>query len=311
MQNWIKISVPDTAENKRLDVFLSNECSVSRATVQQWVLAGYVRKNGVQVPKSTKLVANDELTLDTQALQEDTYEPQPENILLDIAYEDDYLLVVNKPKGMVVHPGAGNKEGTLVNALLYHTNGQLSHRAQQEERPGIVHRIDKDTSGLLVVAKDNETDAFLAQQFKEHSITRVYHAMAYGHFKQANGTVDTLIGRSSKDRTKMTVNVAQGRRAITHYHVERTFRDFSYLNLQLETGRTHQIRVHMAHLKHPLAGDVVYGPRKVIKSLHGQCLHAKTLGFIHPYTKQYVCFDSELPAYFSTFIKSLEGNELK
>ena len=214
------------------------------------------------------------------------------------------MLVVNKPKGMVVHPAAGNPDGTLVNALLYHCGENLS-AINGEIRPGIVHRIDKDTSGLLVVAKDNETHLSLSQQFAEHSITRVYHTVVYGGFSQDEGFVEGMIARHPVDRKRMAVVPDKGRYAYTSYHVEARYQGFTHLSVRLKTGRTHQIRVHMASIGHPVAGDPVYGPRKVLTQLEGQCLHAKVLGFVHPATGKYIEFDSELPPYFKTFIGKL------
>ena len=205
---------------------------------------------------------------------------------------------------MVVHPAAGNPDGTLVNALLHHCRGQLSG-INGEERPGIVHRIDKDTSGLLVAAKTNEAHVGLSGQFAAHSITRVYQAVVYGGFSQDDGVVEGLIGRSPKDRKKMAVVAQNGKYAYTAYHVEQRFCGFTHISVRLKTGRTHQIRVHMASIGHPLAGDAVYGPRACIAKLQGQCLHAGTLGFLHPRTGKYLEFTSALPAYFQNFLQEL------
>ena len=219
-------------------------------------------------------------------------------------YEDEHLLVVNKPKGMVVHPAPGNPDGTLVNALLYHCAGGLSGIGGAI-RPGIVHRIDKDTSGLLVVAKDDATHQGLSGQMAVHDIHRVYHAVVYGNLKEDCGTVDAPIGRDPKDRKKMTVTLTNSKPARTHWRVLERFGNFTYIACQLETGRTHQIRVHMASIGHPLAGDPVYGPRNVIRFLNGQCLHAKELGFVHPITGEALRFDSELPPYFQGYLTRL------
>ena len=218
----------------------------------------------------------------------------------------DWLLVVNKPKGIVVHPAAGNESGTLVNALLYHCGDSLSGIGGVL-RPGIVHRIDKDTSGLLIVAKNDEAHHFLAQQIKEHSFTREYEAVVYGNVKNNKGTINAPIGRHPIKRKEMAVVAVGGRDATTHFTVLSRSSDFSYVRLKLETGRTHQIRVHMSYIGYPLAGDQVYGPKKHIKELRGQCLHARKIGFIHPKTKQYMEFTSDLPVYFKTF---LEKNHL-
>jgi 23S rRNA pseudouridine1911/1915/1917 synthase len=233
------------------------------------------------------------------------YDILPQDLNLQIVYEDDDLLVVNKPKGMVVHPAAGNFDGTLVNGLMYHCKDNLSG-INGVMSPGIVHRIDKNTSGLLIVAKNDFSHNFLAEQIKEHSFTREYEAVVYGNLKNDNGTVNAPIGRHPVKRKQMAVTNTASRHAITHYEVLERFGDFTHLKLRLETGRTHQIRVHMAYLGHPVAGDDVYGPKKVITALNGQCLHAKKIGFIHPKTKEYLEFDSSLPEYFEKFIKKLQ-----
>ena len=237
----------------------------------------------------------------------DPVEPdaQPEDIPLNIVYEDNSLLVVNKPKGMVVHPAAGNYNGTLVNGLLYHCKGSLSGIGGQL-RPGIVHRIDKNTSGLLVVAKTDTAHSFLSQQMAEHTVQRTYHAVAYGRFREQEGFVEGNIGRHPQDRKKMAVVSTGGKYAYTGWKVLEQFQGFAYLQLQLKTGRTHQIRVHMASIGHPLAGDDVYGPKAVIQKLQGQCLHAKTLGFVHPESRQWMQFDSPLPEYFEQFLQTLK-----
>ena len=226
---------------------------------------------------------------------------------LDIVYEDEHLLVVNKPKGMVVHPAPGNPDGTLVNALLWHCKGSLSGIGG-EIRPGIVHRIDKDTSGLLVVAKDDATHIGLSQQMAVHSVERAYRTIVYGGFAQDEGFVESNLGRSKTDRKKMAVYPASEphtKYAYTGYQVLERLNNFTMLECRLKTGRTHQIRVHMASIQHPVAGDPVYGPHNCITSLHGQCLHAKTLGFVHPITGEHLRFDSELPEYFTRFLATL------
>ena len=226
----------------------------------------------------------------------------PENIPLDIVYEDEDLLVVNKPKGMVVHPAPGHYSGTLVNALMYHCGDSLSG-INGVIRPGIVHRIDRDTSGLLIVAKNDTAHNVLAEQIKEHSFTREYMAVVQGVIKE-NGTVDAPIGRHRTDRKKMCVTYENSREAVTHYYIQQTYRNNTLIRLRLETGRTHQIRVHMAYIGHPVAGDEVYGNGSP-KWLCGQCLHAKKIGFVHP-NGQYMEFDSELPEYFLKLLKNLE-----
>ena len=288
---------------QRLDRWLAGQAGApSRSALQGLMEAGYVRRNGAPANKKDKLAAGDRITLTLPDPQ--PIEAQPQNIPLDIVYEDDHLLVVNKPKGMVVHPAPGNPDGTLVNALLYHCRGQLSG-VGGVIRPGIVHRIDKDTSGLLVVAKDDLTHQGLSEQMAVHAIHRVYHAVVYGNIRQDAGTIEAPIGRDPRDRKRMAVTPGQGKRACTHWQVLERFGRFTLLACRLETGRTHQIRVHMAHIGHPLAGDPVYGPRSVIRELQGQCLHAKELGFRHPVTGQELRFDSPLPAYFTTFLERL------
>ena len=288
---------------QRLDRWLAGQAGApSRSALQGLVEAGFVRRNGAPANKKDKLAAGDRITLTLPDPQ--PIEAQPQNIPLDIVYEDDHLLVVNKPKGMVVHPASGNPDGTLVNALLYHCRGQLSG-VGGAIRPGIVHRIDKDTSGLLVVAKDDLTHQGLSEQMAVHAIHRVYHAVVYGNIRQDTGTIEAPIGRDPRDRKRMAVTPGQGKRACTHWQVLERFGRFTLLACRLETGRTHQIRVHMAHIGHPLAGDPVYGPRSVIRELQGQCLHAKELGFRHPVTGQEMRFDSPLPAYFTTFLERL------
>ena len=288
---------------QRLDRWLAGQAGApSRSALQGLMEAGFMRRNGATANKKDKLAAGDRITLTLPDPQ--PIEAQPQDIPLDIVYEDDHLLVVNKPKGMVVHPAPGNPDGTLVNALLYHCRGRLSG-VGGAIRPGIVHRIDKDTSGLLVVAKDDLTHQGLSEQMAVHAIHRVYHAVVYGNIRQDTGTIEAPIGRDPRDRKRMAVTPGQGKRACTHWQVLERFGRFTLLACRLETGRTHQIRVHMAHIGHPLAGDPVYGPRSVIRELQGQCLHAKELGFRHPVTGQEMRFDSPLPAYFTTFLERL------
>ena len=233
---------------------------------------------------------------------------EPENIPLDILYEDDDLLVVNKPKGMVVHPAAGHSSGTLVNAVLYHCRGNLSG-INGVLRPGIVHRIDMDTTGALVICKSDFAHQSLAEQLSVHSITRKYRAIVHGNLKEDEGTVRGAIGRHPTDRKKMAINERNGKPAVTHYRVLERFGNYTYIECQLETGRTHQIRVHMASIGHPLLGDAVYGPKKCpVKNLQGQTLHAMVLGFIHPRTGAYMEFEAPLPEYFSTLLLQFRKN---
>lgn len=280
--------------------------ALSRSAVQALIQDGRVLCNGAPVQKSTKLSVQSVLTVEIPPAR--PLEVVAQNIPLDIVYEDSDLLVVNKPKGMVVHPAAGNEDGTLVNALLYHCGDSLSG-INGVIRPGIVHRIDKDTSGLLIVAKNDAAHRSLAEQIKAHSFTREYRAVVYGRIK-ADGTVDAPIARHPQERKRMAVvRSPAAREAVTHYFVVRHFTGFTQLRLRLETGRTHQIRVHMAYIGHPVAGDPVYGPKKVITSLGGQCLHAGLIGFVHPRTGQYMEFEAPLPPYFTDFLKTLRPEE--
>lgn len=277
----------------------------TRSGVQKLMLAGAVLCGGRPLSKNDRVAEGQtiEVRLPDPAPME---QAEPENIPLDIVYEDDDLLVVNKPKGMVVHPAPGNRDKTLVNALLYHCGDSLSG-INGVIRPGIVHRIDKDTSGLLIVAKNDFAHQSLAAQIKEHSFTREYEAVVYGHLREQSGTVDAPIGRHPTDRKKMTVTQKNSRCAVTHYQVLEELPGFSYVRLRLETGRTHQIRVHMAYLGHPVAGDPVYGPKKVIPSLNGQCLHARVIGFRHPRDGRYIELTSPLPPYFTDFLARLRS----
>lgn len=284
----------------RVDRFLQARLpDHSRSAIQKWMEDGCVLVNGKSVAKNYKLSGVCEILVRIPEPQE--LQVRAENIPLDIVYEDDDLLVVNKPKGMVVHPAPGNSDGTLVNALLYHCKGSLSG-INGVIRPGIVHRIDKDTSGLLMVAKNDRAHLGLAEQIKEHSFDRVYETVVYGQFKEDSGTVNAPIGRHPVDRKRMAVIASHSREAITHFQVLERLNGFTHLRVQLETGRTHQIRAHMAYIGHPVAGDPLYGPRKVISELHGQCLHAREIGFTHPVTGERMHFSSSLPDYFVRFL---------
>jgi len=298
--------VEQEAAGQRLDRFLAEEdTGLSRSALQNLVKADLVLCNGKQAVKSQKLKPGDTILL--QIPDATPIEAVAQNIPLDVYYEDAHLLVVNKPKGMVVHPAPGNPDGTLVNALLYHCGDSLSGVGGQI-RPGIVHRIDKDTSGLLVVAKDDATHVGLSQQMAAHSVNRVYSAVCYGGFSAEEGFVEGYLGRSPADRKKMAVvpqNTSGCKYAYTGYRVVERLGQFTQISCKLKTGRTHQIRVHMASIGHPLAGDAVYGPRDVIRSLQGQCLHAGTLGFVHPATGETLTFQAPLPEYFTTFLDTL------
>lgn len=291
---------------KRLDKWLSEQMEdMTRSAAQGLIEGGFVTCGGKKLPKSASLLPGDRVEVVLPELKQP--EIKGENIPLDVVYEDSDLLVVNKPKGMVVHPAPGNPDGTLVNALLFHCGASLSG-INGVARPGIVHRIDKDTSGLLIVAKNDFSHVHLAEQIKAHSFTREYNAVVYGTVKEERGTVDLPIGRHPVERKRMAVlpDSSTARNAVTHFEVVRRYRGFTWLRLRLETGRTHQIRVHMAQLGHPVAGDPVYGPKKVITSLRGQCLHAGRLGFVHPRTGQWLEFTSPLPAYFTEFLSHLQ-----
>lgn len=288
----------------RLDKLIADKLpDISRTTAANIAESGGVLVNGKAAGKKYKASVGDEIAVTVPEPVE--LKAEAEDIPLDILYEDSDLLVVNKPKGMVVHPAPGNYTGTLVNALLFHCKDSLSG-INGVLRPGIVHRIDKDTSGLLIVAKSDRAHVGLAQQIKEHSFEREYEAVVYGRMREQSGTVSAPIGRSQADRKKMCVTDHCSKPAVTHWRVISENSGFSHLALKLETGRTHQIRVHMAYLGHPVAGDAVYGPQKVIKELMGQCLHAKKIGFIHPVTGEHLSFDSQLPEYFRRFLSKNE-----
>lgn len=295
-----------TVENRRerIDKFLTGELSqLSRSHIQKLIKEGNVFVNGQPVKANYKTMDKDEICVRIPDLKEPDI--LPEEIPLDILYEDQDVLVVNKPKGMVVHPCPGHYSGTLVNALLYHCKDSLSG-INGVQRPGIVHRIDMDTTGSLLVCKNDCAHQILAEQLKEHSIHRVYHAIVHGVLKEDEGTIEGPIGRHPIDRKKMSINHKNGKNAVTHYKVLQRFANFTYVQCSLETGRTHQIRVHMASLYHPLLGDAVYGPVKCpVKGLQGQTLHAKILGFIHPTTGKYMEFDAPLPEYFKNLLSKL------
>lgn len=300
----VLIEVPENFEGERIDKFLSVLLEdSSRNAIQKLIENGKVLVNGAIVNKKYKVSTDDEIKMLPSELK--PLDAEPENIPLDIVYEDKHLLVVNKPRGMVVHPAPGNYSGTLVNALLYHCKDSLSG-INGILRPGIVHRIDKDTSGLLIVAKTDKAHIGLAEQIKEHSFTREYNAVIVGHLKDRQGTINAPIGRNPKDRKKMCVTTTNSKNAVTHYNTIEDYEGYSHISLKLETGRTHQIRVHMAHLGHAVAGDYVYGNDKKSAYLNGQCLHAIKIGFVHPITQEYLEFTSDLPDYFTEFLNKLK-----
>ncbi len=300
MMNEILLAASDADEGKRLDKFISDNTEASRSLAQHSIEQGRIKVNGERVLKSCKLHKGDKISFIPAEPQ--PLEITPQNIPLDIRYEDDDLLVVNKPKGMVVHPAPGYNCGTLVNALLAYCGDSLSG-INGVLRPGIVHRIDKDTSGLLIVAKNDFAHRGLAEQIKEHSFTRKYQAVVCGNIKNDSFTIDLPIGRHPKDRKKMVVTDKNSKSAVTHVKVLGRYNGFTHVELALETGRTHQIRVHMAHIGHPVAGDTVYGPSKnAIKSLCGQCLHAYYISFKHPRDGRTITVETELPEYFKNFL---------
>ncbi len=290
----------------RIDKIVSQKCeNLTRSYVQKLMQSGEILVNGKPVSKNAKVSAGDNVAvLSSEPVKPDIV---AEDIPLDIMYEDNCMLVVNKPKGMVVHPAAGNYEGTLVNALMHHCGDSLSG-INGVARPGIVHRIDKNTSGLLIVAKNDLAHLSLAEQIKAHSFDREYQAVVYGHLKEPTGTICAPIGRNPNNRLQMCVTDKNSKNAVTHYEVIEEYRDFTHVKLVLETGRTHQIRVHMKYIGHPVAGDDVYGPKKVIKELSGQCLHAAVIGFTHPVNGERIKITSRLPEYFTEFLGKLSKN---
>lgn len=296
-----------TAEDRageRIDKFLSDQPDgYSRSFLQKLIKENNIKVNGKSIKASYRLIPGDRVEVILP--EPETPDIAAENIPLDILYEDEHIIVINKPKQMVVHPAPGHYSGTLVNALLYHCHGQLSG-INGVLRPGIVHRIDMDTTGSLVACKNDLAHQALSEQLKNHSIHRIYEAIACGNFKKDSGMVDAPIGRHPADRKKMSIHAKNGREAVTHYRVLEHFNGYAHIQCRLETGRTHQIRVHMASIGHPLLGDEVYGTKKCpFPGLQGQTLHAKTLGFIHPASKEYMEFHAPLPEYFVELLDKL------
>ena len=287
----------------RLDAFLSADGALTRSQAARLIAEGRVRVNGKPAAKSARLSGGETVTVDVPQLRETALPPQ--DIPLDVVYEDDDVIVVNKPTGLVVHPAPGHPDGTLVNALLHHCGDSLSGIGG-EKRPGIVHRIDRDTSGLIIAAKNDAAHLALSAQLKDHSLSRTYECLVTGNMKQDSGTVDAPIGRSSADRKKMAV-VSTGRRAVTHWEVIARYPGVTHLRCRLETGRTHQIRVHMAYIGHPILGDTVYGAKKPVPGLTGQCLHATGLRFIHPRTGEPVELHCPLPPEFTAMLQKLQS----
>ena len=297
--------VTEETAGDRIDKFLAEQYeNLSRSFLQKLLKSGEVMVGGRPVKASYKVAEGDLISFEVP----EAVEPEivPEDIPLDILYEDHDVILVNKPKGMVVHPAAGHYTGTLVNALMFHCKEDLSG-INGVLRPGIVHRIDMDTTGVIIACKNDLAHNSIAAQLKEHSITRRYQAIVHGALKDDEGVIDEPIGRSPKDRKKMAVNYNNGKSAVTHYEVLTRFKDFTHIECRLETGRTHQIRVHMASIGHPLLGDAVYGPAKCPYKLQGQTLHAGILGFVHPRTGEYMEFSALLPEYFEELLRKLPG----
>lgn len=296
--------IEEDGQGERIDSFIAaNLEGPSRSFIQKLIEQGKVTLNGAMVTsKKEKLKAGDQVEIAVPPPEQ--LEILAEDIPLDIVYEDDDVLVVNKPKGMVVHPAVGNYSGTLVNAIMFHCGNRLSS-INGVIRPGIVHRIDKDTSGLLMIAKNDKAHESLSAQLADHSITRTYVALVYNNFTKDEGTVDEPIGRDPKNRLRQAVTYTNSKRAVTHYKVLERYGEYTLVQCNLETGRTHQIRVHMAFIKHPLVGDMVYGPKKSKFKIEGQMLHAKTLGFVHPTTGEYMEFNSPIPEYFNDILTKL------
>lgn len=299
----LNFNITEENNNIRIDRYLAEQCpDLSRSYIQKLVKDGAVFVNNRQVKTNYKVQPQDQVILTIPDMQ--VPDILPENIPLDILYEDQWLLVVNKPKDMVVHPSAGHMEGTLVNAVMAHCGEHLSG-INGVLRPGIVHRIDKDTTGALLICKDDTVHRDLAEQLKVHSIKRRYRAIVQGNLREDQGTVDAPVGRHPTDRKKMAVNYKNGKEAVTHYQVLERFGNATYIECRLETGRTHQIRVHMASLGHPLLGDTIYGSSKNPYHLQGQALHAMILGFVHPITREYLEFQAPLPEYFIKLLDKL------
>lgn len=304
MNSWI---IEAEWDNIRIDRFLSEQLeNVSRSYIQKLIKDGCVTADGRPVKANYKLKLG--VTIEIDIPEPVSLDVEPQDIPLDIVYEDADVLLVNKPKDMVVHPSAGHMDGTLVNALLYHCKDSLSS-INGVMRPGIVHRIDKDTTGVLIICKNDIAHNCIADQLKVHSITRKYRAIVYNNLKDDQGTIDAPIGRNPIDRKKMAINHKNGKSAVTHFKVLERFGRFTYVECELETGRTHQIRVHMSSIGHPLLGDEVYGSAKQPYKTCGQVLHAKVFGFIHPTTNEYMEFETPLPEYFEDLLKKFRNGQ--
>ncbi|MGN0374393.1 MAG: RluA family pseudouridine synthase [Butyrivibrio sp.] len=303
-EDIIELEIEEQNTGKRIDKFLSDMLSsYSRSYIQKLINENMVLVDNKNIKSNYRLNSGDNLTIMIPLPKE--LEILPENIPLDILYEDNDVILVNKPKGMVVHPASGHYSGTLVNALMYHCKDNLSG-INGVLRPGIVHRIDMDTTGVIIACKNDAAHLSLSRQLKEHSITRYYYAICHNPFSESSGTVDAPIGRHPVDRKKMSINYKNGKEAVTHYEVLENFSKYSYIRCRLETGRTHQIRVHMASIGHPLLGDNLYSSAKAPFKLQGQTLHAAVLGFVHPKTGEYMEFTADLPEYFQNLLKKLK-----
>ncbi len=302
------VRIEADATGIRIDVFLAEKLDgVSRSGIQKLIETGCVTLDGACVKKNHKTTAGE--VFDVVIADPVEVDIAAQDIPLDVVYEDGDVIVVNKPRGMVVHPAPGHPDGTLVNALMHHCGDSLSG-INGKIRPGIVHRIDKDTSGLVIAAKNDAAHASLASQLKDHTLSRVYEAVVCGRLREDSGTINAPIGRHPTDRKRQTVTESSSREAITHYEVLGRYNGYTHIRCRLETGRTHQIRVHMAHIGHPILGDLVYGRKKPEKGLSGQCLHARTLRFVHPSTGESMEVTSDLPDYFKEVLSRL-GSELK
>ena len=298
------ITLRTDRDGERADAFLARSVQdLTRSAAQKLLEQGMVKRSGVPLKKNDRLSSGEELELTLP--DPEPLDVVPQNIPLDVVYEDEDVIVVNKPVGLVVHPAPGHPDGTLVNALLYHCGDSLSG-VNGVLRPGIVHRIDRDTSGLIIAAKNDRAHLALAQQLQDHSLARTYEAVTVGGLKEDEGTVDAPIGRHPVDRKKMAIDRKNGKRAVTHYTVLGRYPGYTHVQCRLETGRTHQIRVHMASIGHPLLGDVVYGSKKPWPGLAGQCLHARKLRFVHPSTGELVEVECPLPEWFETVLKQID-----
>jgi len=305
-QQAIEISIGPEADGERIDAAIAVSLEeVSRSYVQKLIEMGEVGLNGAVCKAKSRKVADGDIIRLVLPEPEDIV-AMPENIQIDVVFEDEEILIINKNRGMVVHPAPGNERGTIVNAVLYHCQGNLSS-INGVIRPGIVHRLDKDTSGLLMIAKTDQSHRSLSAQLSERKVARIYNALVYNNFTDDEGIIDAPIGRDPKNRLRQAVTEFNSRHAVTHYKVLERFGRFTHIEARLETGRTHQIRVHMAHIKHPLVGDKLYGPKKTVLGEESHVLHAGLLGFAHPKTNKYMEFESELPEYFRRLLSRLKG----